>query len=111
VPEGILNLFNNAIRYRVTPLLIDIFTSQTKLSATIHVRDNVIGIDSKYHCLIFGIFEKLSATKDTGVGLTTVKTIMDKHNGKVLLTSALGEGCCFSLEFPNDVNGNNKTVT
>ncbi|AOW78333.1 hypothetical protein A3Q34_16705 [Colwellia sp. PAMC 20917] len=113
VSEGILNLLSNAIRYRdpVTPLLIDIFTSQTKLSTTIHVRDNGIGIDSKYHSLIFGIFEKLSATKGTGVGLTIVKTIMDKHNGKVLLTSALGEGCCFSLEFPNDVKGNNKTVT
>ncbi|MBA6349870.1 MULTISPECIES: ATP-binding protein [unclassified Colwellia] len=112
VSEGILNLLSNAIRYRdpATPLLIDIFTSQTKLSTTIHIKDNGIGIDSKYHKLIFGIFEKLSATKGTGVGLTIVKTIMDKHNGKVLLTSALGEGCCFSLEFPNDVKGNHKTV-
>jgi signal transduction histidine kinase len=110
--EGLLNLLSNAIcymlyaiRYRdpAIPLLIDIFTSQTQLSTTIHVRDNGIGIDSKYHRLIFGIFEKLSATKGTGVDLTIVKTIMDKHNGKVLLASALGEGCCFSLEFPNDV--------
>ncbi|TWX46366.1 sensor histidine kinase [Colwellia hornerae] len=111
--EGLLNLLSNAIRYQdpAIPLVIDIFTSQTKLSTTIHVKDNGIGIDSKYHALIFGIFEKLSATKGTGVGLTIVKTIMDKHNGKVLLASKLGEGCCFSLEFPNEAKSNNKIVS
>lgn len=101
--EGILNLLSNAIRYRQPslPLIIDIFTTQSTSSTTIHVKDNGIGIDPKYHQLIFGLFERLSVTKGSGVGLTIIKTIMDKHKGQVLLASQLGQGCCFSLEFPN----------
>jgi signal transduction histidine kinase len=101
--QGLLNLLSNAIRYREPshPLIIKVFTTQTATSTLIHVKDNGIGIDPKYQALIFTIFEKLSTTKGTGVGLTIVKTIMEKHHGKVLIDSTLGEGCCFTLEFPN----------
>jgi signal transduction histidine kinase len=102
--EAILNLLSNSLRYREPSinLVINISTSQTDSFTTIHVQDNGIGIDPKYHDLIFKIFEKLSTTVGTGVGLTIVKTIMDKHKGQVTLESQLGEGCCFSLAFPND---------
>ncbi len=101
--EAILNLLSNAIRYREPsrPLIIEIYTTQGETSTTVHIKDNGIGIDNKYHELVFGIFERLSSIAGTGVGLTIVRTIMEKHRGKVSLTSKLGEGCCFSLEFPN----------
>jgi signal transduction histidine kinase len=72
-----------------------------KDTTIISIRDNGIGIDAKYHRLIFDIFERLTSGQGTGVGLTIVKTIMDKHQGQVLVQSSLGEGCCFSLVFPN----------
>lgn len=101
--EAILNLLSNAIRYRETSrqLVIEIFTTETDTKTTLHIKDNGIGIDPKYQQLVFGIFERLSTIEGTGVGLTIVRTIMEKHKGNVLLVSALGEGCCFSLEFPN----------
>ncbi|MBA6291077.1 hypothetical protein H4J58_13900 [Colwellia sp. MB3u-70] len=114
--EGILNLLSNALRYLdpARPLIIEIFTTKTSTATTLHIKDNGIGIDPKYHKIIFGLFERLSTIKGSGVGLTIVKTIMDKHNGRVLVDSQLGEGCCFSLEFPNvaqNTNTNTNTNT
>jgi len=113
--EGILNLLSNALRYLdpARPLIIEIFTTKTSTATTLHIKDNGIGIDPKYHKIIFGLFERLSTIKGSGVGLTIVKTIMDKHNGRVLVDSQLGEGCCFSLEFPNvaqNTNTNTNTI-
>jgi signal transduction histidine kinase len=101
--EALLNLLSNAIRYREpsVPLIVDISTKSTPSSTIINVTDNGIGIDPKYHELIFAIFERLSTIEGSGVGLTIVKTIMDKHKGQVRIDSALGDGTCFCLEFPN----------
>lgn len=101
--EAILNLLSNAIRYRSPSrqLVIDISTTQSRASTCIHIKDNGMGIDPKYHQLIFDIFERLSTGEGTGVGLTIVKTIMEKHHGLVTLASAPDNGCCFSLSFPN----------
>ena len=111
--QCVLNLLSNAIGYREPsrPLVIEIYTTQTSLTTTIHVKDNGIGIDPKYHDLIFGLFERLSVTKGSGVGLKVVETIMQKHKGRVLINSQLGEGCCFSLEFPNVVEDTNTIVS
>ncbi|XPF93176.1 sensor histidine kinase [Colwellia sp. RE-S-Sl-9] len=106
--EVVLNLLSNALKYRepTQQLIIDIYTTQAKATTTLHIKDNGTGIDPKYHKLVFGIFERLSTNEGTGVGLTIVRTIMDKHKGKVSLESKLGEGCCFSVEFPNNVEMN-----
>ncbi|MBA6225393.1 hypothetical protein H4J51_01505 [Colwellia sp. MB02u-18] len=110
--EVILNLLSNALRYLepARPLIIEIFTTKTSSATTLHIKDNGIGIDPKYHQLIFDLFERLSTTKGSGVGLTIVKTIMDKHKGRVLIESQLGEGCCVSVKFPN-VEQNTNTNT
>lgn len=106
--EVVLNLLSNTFKYRdpAKQLIVDIHTTQTKTATTLHIKDNGTGIDPKYHKLVFGIFERLSTKEGTGVGLTIVRTIMDKHKGKVSLESTLGEGCCFSVTFPNNVEVN-----
>ncbi|MGS2721260.1 sensor histidine kinase [Paraglaciecola aestuariivivens] len=104
--EALLNLLSNAIRYRdpSRKLIVEIFTTRTADSTIIHVKDNGIGIDPKYHKVVFDIFESLSKEEGTGVGLTIVKTIMQKHHGEVSLASELGAGCCFSLTFPDAID-------
>jgi signal transduction histidine kinase len=101
--EIMLNLLSNSIRYREPnrKLVVDIYSSQTDKSTIIHIKDNGIGIDPKYHDLVFAIFERLSTNEGSGVGLTIVRTIMEKHKGRVSLESKLGEGCHFLLELPN----------
>jgi len=100
------NLVSNAINYRSKekPLKIHISSSKTSTHTILCVKDNGIGIDKKYHDLVFRIFEHLDSNLGTGVGLTIVKSVLEKHGGRVRLESELGNGCAFHLEFPNDKN-------
>jgi signal transduction histidine kinase len=65
------------------------------------VQDNGIGIDRKYHQIIFGLFNKLNAKSEgTGVGLAIVKRIVELHGGKVWVESegaGSGSRFCFTL--------------
>jgi len=96
------NLIGNAIQYRNPEKMPRIQISAARLSNTacIRVRDNGIGIDTKHHEQIFRIFERLGVGEGSGVGLAIVKTVMDKHKGRIELDSALGQGSCFTMHIP-----------
>lgn len=69
-----------------------------------YVRDNGIGIQAKHHDAIFRIFKRLHGRDKfgggTGAGLTIVKKIVERHNGRIWVDSAVGEGTTvhFTLE-------------
>ena len=69
----------------------------------IDISDNGIGFEIKDKEKIFQLFTRLH-TKDaysgSGIGLATVKHIMDLHSGKIQVTSEPGNGATFSLFFP-----------
>jgi PAS domain S-box-containing protein len=70
---------------------------------TFFVRDNGVGIASKYHEQVFGLFNKLNPEIDgTGVGLTLVKRIVEVHGGRIWVESEMGKGStfCFTLPVP-----------
>ena len=96
------NLFSNAISYsspeRAVVIHIECYVENDYVH--IAVSDNGIGIDKKYHSKIFKIFERLDVGSGSGVGLAIVKSIMDKHHGRVKLESILGEGSTFTLCIP-----------
>jgi len=66
------------------------------------VRDNGMGIESKYHETVFGFFERLShEIGGTGVGLALAKRIIEVHNGRLWLESAgKGQGSTFYFTLP-----------
>ena len=65
--------------------------------AVFFVQDNGIGIDSRFHSNIFGLFNKLDARSDgTGIGLALVKRIIEVHGGRVWVESGgAGQGSTF----------------
>jgi two-component system, chemotaxis family, sensor kinase Cph1 len=68
-------------------------------STVFYVRDNGIGIPRKHHEAIFKIFKRLHAREEfgggTGVGLTIVKKIIERHRGQIWIDSVEGEGTSF----------------
>ena len=61
------------------------------------VADDGRGIAPEYQDRIFGIFQTLADPdkKNTGIGLSIVKKIVEERGGKISLDSQLGEGCTF----------------
>ena len=60
------------------------------------IKDNGVGIPKEYHEKIFQIFQSIGNNeRSTGIGLSIVKKIIDRYNGKVWLESEIGEGTTF----------------
>ena len=98
----ITNLVSNAVHHRDLDRTLEVEIS-TKMSAEggmLSVKDNGVGIDEKEHDRIFKVFERLSQSEGSGVGLAIVKAVVDKHDGIIQLDSTPGVGSTFSLIFP-----------
>jgi signal transduction histidine kinase len=99
------NLITNAIKFaKDTPSpTIEIGYADKGNLHEFHVRDNGIGIDPKHHREIFEMFRQLKEIKDskgTGLGLTIVQRIVNRHGGKVWVDSRKGEGATFYFTVP-----------
>lgn len=110
VREILTNLFSNAMKYneqsRKTIRIGVIHVGKTPLqrneqfgSNVIYVRDNGIGIEHEFQQKIFEIFTRLHSHQEygggSGAGLTIVRRMIERHNGKVSVESEPGEGTCF----------------
>ena len=70
----------------------------------VHIKDTGIGIPEDALESVFDRFfrveKKVHTIKGTGLGLTIVKKIIEKHRGRLGVVSALGEGSTFSFYLP-----------
>ena len=97
--EVIQNLIENAAKFmgeQPNPK-IQIGTNEERDKLVFYVKDNGIGIDPEHHELIFGLFNKLDpSTEGTGIGLATVRRIVEVHGGKLWVESdGKGKGTTF----------------
>ncbi|KZN44981.1 sensor histidine kinase [Pseudoalteromonas luteoviolacea] len=109
VSELFRNLISNAVKYnKSTTKEIEIGVksciepiNNTLETRVFYVKDNGQGIDSRFFEDIFRIFKRLNEEDDsvrgTGVGLTFVKKIIERHNGQIWVESELGRGSCFNF--------------
>ena len=103
--EVLENLIDNALKYigeKPEPQ-IEIGVRNEDKEPVIFVKDNGIGIDSRYHERVFRLFEKLNPTSEgTGIGLALVKRIVEVHGGKIWVESeGLGKGSTFCFTLPD----------
>jgi chemotaxis family two-component system sensor kinase Cph1 len=95
------NLIENAIKFRGDKVPhIEVRSEMRGDEVVFFVRDNGIGIDPQYHAKIFNVFERLHSQSDypgTGIGLAVCKKIVERHKGRIWVTSQLGEGTTFAF--------------
>jgi two-component system, OmpR family, phosphate regulon sensor histidine kinase PhoR len=97
----LINIIENAVKYATQPQ-ITITTFKEASYCCISITDNGIGIDVANHKKIFNRFFRvmqgdLHNTKGFGLGLSFVKKVVDAHNGKIEVQSALGMGSTFTM--------------
>jgi signal transduction histidine kinase len=97
VRELLYNLVVNAAKYNDKPEKhIEIGCAEDEGQQAFYVRDNGIGIQEKHFDSIFRIFKRLHGRDKfgggTGAGLTIVKKIVERHNGRIWVESTYGEG-------------------
>lgn len=94
------NLITNAVKFtnHKSPAIIEIDSTIIDGNLTWFIKDNGVGFDKKYKDTIFKVFKQLHSKDEyegSGIGLSLVASIIEKHNGKVWAESTLGSGSTF----------------
>ena len=102
----IYNLLDNALKYSINPLLLQIRTRNNKEGKlVIEVEDNGIGISKSDLKCIFDKFYRVSTgnlhnVHGFGMGLAYVKKIISEHQGTIHVMSELNIGTKFIITIP-----------
>lgn len=103
ITQIILNLVDNAIKYNTNnnPLVV-LDYKENETHHHFSVSDNGNGIPESKKESLFDLFNTAHdadkyGNKGTGIGLYTVKTLVEKLGGEVSLTSKVNEGTTFSF--------------
>ena len=106
---SIINLLENSVKYSSSPATITVEVSWLEEEVKIAVQDQGIGIPEADIEHIFERFYTVDKARSrrmggAGLGLSIVKTIVEKHNGTIGVNSKEGEGSCFTLFLPSKKN-------
>lgn len=96
------NLISNAIKFSPPERKVTISVGNKHENVLLTVQDEGPGISEEDQEKLYRKFQKLSATptggeSSTGLGLSIVKTLVEKMGGSITCKSKLGEGTAFSV--------------
>jgi two-component system phosphate regulon sensor histidine kinase PhoR len=101
---ALMNLLENAVKYSSEQAEIKIEIEASDDQVKIAISDKGIGIPAESLEKIFSRFYTVDKARSrrlggAGLGLSIVKTIVEKHDGEISATSELGSGTTFTLLF------------
>lgn len=95
--QALLNVFLNAIQAMPDGGTLTV-NACVNGNVAIHVRDTGPGIPKENLAKIFSPFFT-TKHRGTGLGLAITRNIMEKHHGRISVSSEVGRGTTFTLEF------------
>ena len=103
--QVLLNLLSNAVKYSATQGSVAVsFDESSDRLTRISVRDTGAGIPVEKLARLFTPFDRLGAeastVEGTGLGLALCQRLIQAMNGKIGVSSTLGNGSTFWLELP-----------
>lgn len=103
--RAVSNLVANSVRLAPEGSTIRLCAARQDDCAAITVSDEGPGIPPSEHDAIFQRFWRGSnAGKGSGLGLSIVRRIAERHGGTVLVTSDVGQGSTFTLRLPAPIH-------
>lgn len=105
--NAIINLLDNALKYSKpnSNIYVSLSTADNKIS--IIIKDNGIGIPNSEIKRIFDRFYRAKnalSIGGSGLGLSIVKEIIEKHGGNIIVNSEINKGSTFKIILPYDEN-------
>ncbi len=100
-----INLLENAVKYSNPPIELKIYLEKEGDHFLLKIVDKGVGIPQPDLNHIFERFYRVDKARSrkhggSGLGLSIVKTIVEKHHGKIYVHSKIYEGSCFTVELP-----------
>jgi signal transduction histidine kinase/CheY-like chemotaxis protein len=103
--QALSNLVSNAIKYTPEGGHISVAICMEDGQVAVKIEDDGIGISQEDLPHIFDKFYRVDRPETEGIvgsglGLSIVKTIIEKHQGRIWVTSKVGEGTAFTVVLP-----------
>ena len=105
--EALVNIVDNAVKYTSTGGSIEIRAKEYEMFVSIEIEDNGIGISEEETAKIFTRFyrsPKVAQKDGVGIGLYLSREIITKQGGYIKVSSIVGQGSCFSVFLPKNIN-------
>jgi len=99
------NIVQNIVRHTPIDSAVEVFAKENEDSIEIIIDDAGPGIPENLRNQVFERFSRLdeSRSRETGgfgLGMSIIKSIVEKHNGKIILGDSKFEGLRIRLIFP-----------
>ncbi|MCR5207273.1 MAG: HAMP domain-containing histidine kinase [Eubacterium sp.] len=103
--EAFQNIIKNCIEHTADGGCLTLITDETTVYKRIIIKDNGCGISKEDLPHVFERFYhgKNSSDESVGIGLALSKTILNKENASLSVTSEEGEGASFEIKFYKSV--------
>jgi len=103
--RALINVLSNALKYSPRGADLECSVHEEDRHWRIAFRDHGPGIPAELQCHLFQPFHRLHhkahpEVHGVGLGLLLVRTVAQRHGGKVEIDSAEGEGCTVTLVLP-----------
>ena len=107
--QVLVNLISNAIKFSPKDSVVTLSAEESEKALEIKVADQGRGIPPEYIDSVFERFSQVKKSdaknrKGSGLGLAICKAIVEKHGGKIGVTSEEGKGSTFWFSLPKKLS-------